>query len=455
MASSDELLRLIALHGIARPASLRAELGVSAQTLGRLIASAGESVLRIGKGPATQYARTRAIAGLGSTLPAFTVDEAGKVSPAGTLHLLGRGRILWREPARSRLFEGLPPELVDMAPQGYLGHGFSARHADLGLPQRTQDWSNDHRLIALARRGEDCVGNVIIGDESLQRFLQQETVVASPENYPALAIRSATEVVGSSAGGERPKFGVYSGGRHLLVKFARAADSAAAKRWSDLLWCEWKALQTIASAGRSASPATCVDVEGWRFLEVERFDRAGRRGRRATLSLFSINNAHFGETNSWTTLAPLLRGAPLLLPEADADALRWLDVFGQLIGNTDRHFENVSFFVEASGRLRLAPAYDMLPMVLAPSNEVLVERAFDPQPPTGRTLDVWEDAARWAEQFWVEVREHKELDQSVRSFAARAAAAVANLRTQLGSATPLAPSQRAASSDPARRAPTQ
>jgi hypothetical protein len=321
--------------------------------------------------------------------------------------------------------------LVDMAPQGYLGHGFSTCYPELGLPQRTQDWSDDHRLIALARRGEDCVGNVIIGDESLQRFLRLETVVATPEGYPALAIRSAAEIVGSSAGGERPKFGVYSGGRHVLVKFARGADSGAAKRWCDLLWCEWKALQTITNAGRSASPARYLDVDGWRFLEIERFDRVGQRGRRAALTLFSISNEHFGETSSWTRVAPLLKAAPLLLPDGDAKALRWLDVFGQLIGNTDRHFGNVSFLVDANGRLRLAPAYDMLPMILAPANEVLAPRPFEPLPPTGRNLDIWEDAATWAERFWGEVRDQGELDASVRSFAESAATALANLRNRL------------------------
>jgi hypothetical protein len=64
-----------------------------------------------------------------------------------------------------------------MRPQGYIGRGFPALHPELRLPGRITDWNDDHQLIALALRGEDCVGNLIIGEESLNRLLAQTSVV--------------------------------------------------------------------------------------------------------------------------------------------------------------------------------------------------------------------------------------------------------------------------------------
>lgn len=430
-ASTAALLEHLAVAGIASPAALRAELRVSPQTLARLVASAGDRVCRIGRGRATLYAGTRSIEGIGRTVPAFRVGQRGDVSQAGTLRFLAGTRTLWERAEGSALFAGLPPALVDMAPQGYLGHGFAARHPELRLPARITDWSDDHRLVALALRGEDCVGDLIVGDESLRRFLDAPAQEIEPDGYPGIAARSATEAVGSSAGGERPKFGAFSRGRHVLVKFAPPGDSGAARRWRDLLWCEQKALELVAAAGRAAPVARCLDVDGWRFLEVERFDRIGPRGRRGVVSLWALNNEYLGPPDTWTAAAPLLAARPFELPAADAAGLRWLDVFGQLIGNTDRHFGNVSFFVEEDLALRLAPTYDMLPMILAPAAEVVVARPFEPRAPTGSTLDVWHDAAGWALRFWRIVEEGTALEPEVRRFAREAAEAIGALSARL------------------------
>ncbi len=426
----DELSRV----RVARPPELRRALGISAATLSRLISACGEHVCRMGRARASRYARTRFIAGLGRRLPVFRVDEAGVAAPFATLHLLWEGGH-WLERPRSReLFTGLPPALSDMAPQGYLGRGFPARYPELELPPRVVDWSDDHRLVALARRGEDCVGDLVIGDESLQRFLASSPTASTPRDYPAVAQASASHPGGSSAGGERPKFGAFARGRHLLVKFAPPGDAPPARRWRELLWCEWKASQLLARAGASAARARCLDVQGWRFLEVERFDRVGARGRRAVLTLGAVDDEHFGKRDSWTAAAPRLRARPFALLPADASRLVWLDAFGQLIGNDDRHFGNVAFFASETGSLRLAPAYDMLPMALAPSGETLPPRAFEPAPPRGESIDVWPDAARWAGEYWREVEANGELDGSVRAYAEGARRAIVALAARIGAA---------------------
>jgi len=424
-----------------------AALGVSRQHLSRLVAQAGDQVLRIGKARATRYARTRSVEGLGRTLPVFRVCESGDVVPDGRLHLLWGRQTYWDRGGTGDLFEGLPPVLVDMAPQGYLGHGFAARFPELGLPPRLGDWTDDHRLLALARRGEDCVGDLIIGDESFARYLATPTVSVEPTAYPDLARQSSTIPAGSSVGGERPKFGAFSRGRQVLVKFAPAADTATASRWRDLLWCEWKALQTIAAAGIPAAAASCRDVGGWRFLEVDRFDRAGERGRRAVVSLFALNNEYVGGSNSWTAAVPALQKAPFSLADPDAARIRWLDVFGQLIANTDRHLGNMTFFLEAGNRIRLAPAYDFLPMFLAPTAEVVVRRDPQPAPPSSSTLEVWSDAAQWALRYWSELRSNPDLDEGVRTFAEESMTAIDALASRVAPTKVAAPLWRSGSSD--------
>lgn len=431
MIDLDSFLSELSRLRVARAAELRSALGISPATLSRLVSKAGDRVLRLGRGTATSYARTRLVEGLGRRLPVFRIDEVGQSASAGMLHLLAEGQHWWESSRGGQLFTGLPPALADMAPQGYLGHGFSARFPELALPPRLGSWSDDHRLIALARRGEDCVGNLVVGDESLARSLAAPLREVEPASYPLLAERAATDVAGSSAGGERPKFGAFSGGRHVLVKFASGDPSPTARRWRDLLWCEWKALQLVAAAGVPASTARWLDVDGWRFLEVERFDRVGMRGRRAVVSLGAIDNEYLGVGGDWIAVVAQLVGPPFLLSPEDRRRVRWLDTFGQLIGNIDRHPGNLAFLAAPEGSLRLAPSYDMLPMILAPSAETLVSRRFEPAPPTGATIDVWPDAATWARRFWSEVEAEPQLDDTVRGYAREAGAAVAALATRV------------------------
>jgi hypothetical protein len=434
MATVSDLLQELAVRGARPAAELRSSLGVSGATLSRLVAAAGDAVCRIGSARATAYARRRSIEGIGGRVPAFRVDASGSVAPDGTLHLLWSGQTWWERPGEDRLFEGQPPELEDMAPQGYLGHAFSARFPELGLPLRLAEWSIDNQLIALARRGEDCVGDLIVGDESLQRFLARPEAESLPQDLPDLAQNAFTVPAGSSAGGEQPKLGAYSGGRHVLVKFAPPGETASARRRRDLLWCEWKALEIVAAAGVGAARGQARDIAGWRFLETERFDRVGRRGRLAVLTLLALNNEHLGGSNGWTAAAPALRKAPFRLSESDARNLRWLDTFGQLIANTDRHLGNVAVFVERDGRLRLAPAYDMLPMALAPppASETVATREFVATPPSSSNLDVWPNAAEWAVRFWREVQEQPALDETVREFAAQAERAIGAMAERVG-----------------------
>lgn len=427
MASVDQLLAVLGRQPTMRASELASQLGVSQPTLSRLVTSAGSRVCRMGRGRATQYARTRALPELGTWLKVYRVDEAGHVQPYGVLHLLMGGRH-WLEPEEGvgELFEGLPPFAADMSPQGYVGRSFTLRYPELELPARITDWSDDHRLIALAQRGEDCVGDLIIGDESLNRFLAQAQQLVRRTDYPTLARASMAGQPGASAGGEQPKFVTCAEGRHVLVKFAGGDDGTAARRWKDLMTCESLALETVRAAGIPAASASTLDQEGYRFLEAERFDRTGTRGRKALLSLGAIDDEYFGHRDNWTRAARRLLEARLISEEG-ARRIRWLDTFGQLTGNTDRHFGNLSFFVDGPKQLRLAPAYDMLPMVFAPVGTNVIERAFEPQPPTAENLDIWHDAARHAVAYWDRLAKEEAISSELRERCARCRNAVAAL----------------------------
>lgn len=400
-------------RGVLHAADLRDRLGVSPATLMRMVRDAGPDVVRIGRGRATQYALRQQWPNLDSSrFPVFRISATGAAVSAGELTTLVARQSVWM-PA-GRVSDGLPIELVDARPSGFLGRHFASTHADLRLPPRPTDWADHHILIAMSRRGEDLPGNLIVGDESFARWQAPGGVAATSDDYPALADATiAGHPPGSSAGGERPKFGVLVDGRHTLVKFAArgGATDVVARRWCDLLILEGVALDVVGSSGISAARTNVIETPSHWFLESERFDRMGVRGRRGVLSLAAI---HDDPADGWARAATLLRETGRLSDE-DARRLRWLDAFGALIGNTDRHQYNILFFTDEAIP-RLAPAFDQVSMLYAPTADGQVPpRVFTEPHVTADTLDVWADARAAASQFWVRGSEDIRLSDDVRA----------------------------------------
>src|SRR5215469_15281617 len=194
-------------RGVLSAADLRERLGVSASTLMRMVREAGTEILRIGRARATQYGLRRTWPNLeGPRLPLLRISESGAAVSAGELLTLAAHQTAWMP--MGTVAEGLPPELADARPSGFLGRHFAAAHADLRLPPRLSDWSDHHVLLAMCRRGEDLPGNLIVGEESFARWQGIELVSTSRDDYPTLAQATiAGHPPGSWAGGERPKFG--------------------------------------------------------------------------------------------------------------------------------------------------------------------------------------------------------------------------------------------------------
>jgi len=80
--------------------------------------------------------------------------------------------------------------------------------------------------------------------------------------------------------------------------------------------------------------------------------------------------------------------------------MRWLKVFGGLIGNTDMHLGNLSFIRTGKRFYRLAPVYDMLPMLYRPVSGETPPREFAPPMMSAATTDVWPGALLAAQRFW-------------------------------------------------------
>src|SRR3954463_8586545 len=155
-------------RGSLRAADLRQRLAVSPATLMRLVRANGPDVIRIGRGRASRYGIRQVWPTLdGSRFPLFRITEAGEAVSAGELLTLAARQSVWL-PA-GEVFDGLPAEVVDARPSGFLGRHFAAAHVELHLPPRIADWSDHHVLLAMSRRGEDLPGDLIVGDESFAR----------------------------------------------------------------------------------------------------------------------------------------------------------------------------------------------------------------------------------------------------------------------------------------------
>jgi hypothetical protein len=213
----------------------------------------------------------------------------------------------------------------------------------------------------------------------------------------------AGDPAGSSAGGEQPKFAtVLQDGdecRHVLIKFSPSLTSLEGQRWADLLHCERLALEIVQAAGIDAARSRILEADRRVFLEVDRFDRIGTLGRSSLFSLRSIDSEYVGAGDDWAKCAGGLLRAGVISPE-DAREMRWLKVFGGLIGNTDMHLGNLSFIRVRSRFYTLAPVYDMLPMLYRPVSGETPRREFAPHAMTMDTADEWPSALQSALRFW-------------------------------------------------------
>ena len=355
-----------------------AALDVSQPTVSRALKVLGDEVVPIGAARSIQYT-------LRDPSRAELQASVYRVSLQGALQLLGtlipvhpEGFVMAEAGGQHLHSDGLPWWLYDMRPQGYLGRAFNQRHGSrLGLPERLSDWSDTDALRALLLQGDDLPGNLLLGVAAREQFVNapNPAPMAAADRPQAYAERAAAaargDLQGSSAAGEQPKFTAYMQAEgepasHVIVKFSAALPSPVSERWRDLLLAEHIALQVLSDGGIAAARSRIVDHGSQRFLEVQRFDRVSARGRRALHSLAALDAEFVGSGGRWPELARALERLHVIAPGAvDGACLLW--AFGTLIGNTDMHSGNLSFMSEQGRPYDLALAYDMTPMVFAPT----------------------------------------------------------------------------------------
>ncbi|MEW9625135.1 type II toxin-antitoxin system HipA family toxin YjjJ [Rhodanobacter geophilus] len=434
----ERLLDALRLRKVASARELGEALGASQPSISRALAAAGARVVRIGQARRSRYAAVREVRGLGTHWPLYRIDEHGRPHDFGQLTALhGDGCLIaaaaapdWlRDEFADGLFPGLPWFLDDQRPQGFLGRQFGQRWArELGLPSDIPRWNTDAVLAALLLQGDDGPGDFVLGDTALEHALRADAEAipagARAQRYAALAQAAlAGELAGSSAAGEQPKFTTCvrdadDSMRHVIVKFSEPVDGhAGARRWADLLACEHLASALLTEHGHASAHTELLWSQGRLCLETSRFDRIGAHGRCGFVTLAAWSDAHDGERDDWAGAAQRMRQTGWITDAAwEQVRLRWW--FGRLIGNTDMHFGNLGFFLRDALPLVLAPSYDMLPMLYRPAaNGAVVERVFEPPPPTPAALPYWRQAAAWAELYWQRVAQHPDISDAFRRLA--------------------------------------
>ncbi len=388
-------------------AQLLAALGISQPTLSRTIQQLSQTVtsFRISGDRTPRYALLRPLPlGLKPRQRIYRLISSGQIEPFADIEFLSGGATLERRGKLTRLYEGLPPYMSFAAPSGFLGRQLAHEAAKSpAFPTSLKDWGDDHRVAWLFTRGLNLPGNLVFGDAPLQ--MEMDGRPATPaeeklEHYTAMATALRGATYGSSAGGEQPKFlWLSEDAGHVIVKFAKLGS-----RMAELLPLEHLALRSLAEVGVPASRTQLMAAGDHVFLEVQRFDRIGLKGRIGMLSAGAVDDEFFGMRDSWPEFAARCEQAKYLSAR-DARLVDTMAAFSELIGNSDRHFENISMLIGEDGEYQgIAPAYDILPMRYASIGGGL-DPDLSPIEPKVGTIgakpEVWTRAAQAAERFWI------------------------------------------------------
>ena len=441
-AAADQVASQLRSRGRLSAAELQQAAGVSRATLARAVA-ADPSIVRLGNARATQYALARELRGE-SRWPLYRLNAAARVEHLGTLVSLERGEfaliaqkylpVLMHPQFERGVYPDVPWFLDDLRPNGFLGRTYAHRMADrLRVPADITRWNAEHVIVALLHGGSTESGDLILGEPSLERCLREmknppDLVAAANRSqaYAELAVQALRgEQPGSSPGGEQAKFtatvDTHDGRYAAIVKFSAGEDGSGARRWASLLRCEALAAAVLTERGIVAAETHIVENKGQVFLESRRFDRTAAMGRRGFVSLAAIDAAFYGEARiAWWRFAEMLERDGWLSAD-DATTLRRVSWFGALIANADMHLGNCGLMLTDEKPLRLAPVYDMLPMLLRPSSQgVVMDRSYTvPLPAAGQQAH-WRWAAEAALDYWQRVLRDPSMDSGVQAFAREA-----------------------------------
>jgi len=424
----QQQLRHLLTSQIMNSKELMQGLNISQPTLSRLLRSLNHEIVVMGKGRATCYGLPRIIHGKESRFPVYTIDPRGDAHHYGHLTALQGGQYWWvqKDSVQGEIFNQLPWFLHDFRLNGYGGRSFAYRQAEkLNLPRKLTDWNDDDTLYASSIHSDNRGGNIIIGEESLARYLSQSRTPSTPVKkdsqawvYPQLAQKTlAGELDSAQLGGEQPKFSVLVDDHgtpcHMLVKFSPAAESVESQRYADLLVCEHLALEAIGVAGKNAVRSRLIVSGNQVFLCLKRFDRRGLLGRLPAISLRALHARIQAPCDNWIDASLRLEKHDLLSNE-NGKKLRWLSLFSDFIGNTNQHFGNISLIPHKNDHYILAPFYGARPSLYEPSSGEISQRIFTPPTVKNDGAEERQTALEAAIFFWKSAAVDERISQQFR-----------------------------------------
>lgn len=396
-------------------AQLMAATGKSQPTISLALQRLGRKACKLGAARSTMYALTSDIRGLpGQRDLLWLGDRQQHPRDFAHISLLHRNRIHLRGEDFEFLVEGrLPWFLSPLRPQGFLGRAVARMHED--LPSDPEQWSLVQVIWVCMKGWHDPPGAIVVqGDSAVSDRSNWQVSSDTDARIPrydqlAAAIHQGLPAH-SSAGGEQPKFVVHDGQQEWIVKFTPPLGTPFGQRWHALLQLEALALQTLQRHGIACAQTAVLRSVARTYLQSTRFDRAQPGGGRVHVVPIDSLHTEFvtGSRENWvqTSLALLKKG---LLDEVQLQQIACIHAFGHFIGNTDMHFGNLSFFADdvIKPSIRLAPVYDMLPMMWRPSiydGDLSISPVRSQPLPWGfeeqQTL-----ARQWAIEFWTQAQQ--------------------------------------------------
>ncbi len=138
-SSARERLDAVMLQtGLTSAITISEKLGISVQTLHRILHERGDQIVRLGSTKRARFALRRLLRGKNVPIPIYLIDASGQGTPVGFLDLIApAGSFMRLQPLglpiaqdyANGVWDGLPYPLYDMRPQGYLGRIFAKQIA--------------------------------------------------------------------------------------------------------------------------------------------------------------------------------------------------------------------------------------------------------------------------------------------------------------------------------------
>ncbi|RUO79974.1 hypothetical protein CWI84_08415 [Idiomarina tyrosinivorans] len=428
-------------------ASLARQLGVDGTTISRQLAKLSSQVLKAGEGRSTRWFLRRTLPQFNgaTSLPIYRVNRNGEAEKMAELYSVYPANCYLvqyfrfesdanKSVSEWKFYESLPWWLSDMRPQGFLGRLFAKRLAEQSERVDTDPraWSDDDVLAMLAKYPQDHIGNLLIGADAYQRWLNAPVKKSINDNDASLMAEqiASGEHFDSSARGEQPKFTGKLGDAECIVKFSGRISGdqtdSVARRWADLLHAEAISSHVMNRSDflkAAHNRSFCANHRV--LLASRRFDRLNNGGRVGVVSFLSLEAEFVGKgLQSWPEVADELQAQRVITAEATNQCkIAW--AFGQLIANSDMHLGNVSVENCGGRPLSLAPIYDMLPMHFSPKPNGDLPSSVFPIRTTARVSKVcWQAAYQMALDFWHNVLESADVSEHFKILARQQLAAV-------------------------------